>query len=107
MALGVPLMRFVAIFCFFDALNLIFSGALKGAGDTHFIMWTIGILSVGIMIVPVYAAVELIGAGIFWVWVLATLYICGLAVAFLLRYLQGRWKGMSVIGTGPVPHGEA
>jgi len=97
MALGVPLMRFVALFCFFDAMNLVFSGALKGAGDTRFIMWTIGLLSVGVMIVPVFVAVELLGAGVFWVWVLATLYICGLGVAFLLRYLQGSWKRMRVI----------
>jgi hypothetical protein len=31
------------------------------------------------------------------VWVLATLYICGLGVAFLLRYLNGNWKRMKVI----------
>ena len=41
MALGVILLRFVAAFSFFDALNLIFSSAIKGAGDTRFIMWTI------------------------------------------------------------------
>ena len=47
LGMGVILMRFVALFCFFDALNLVFSGALKGAGDTRFIMWTIGALSIG------------------------------------------------------------
>ncbi len=97
MRLGVPLMRFVALYCFFDALNLVFSSALKGAGDTRFIMWTIGLLSLGVMIVPVYVAVEVVGAGVYTVWVLATLYICGLGVAFLLRYLQGSWKRMRVI----------
>ncbi len=97
MRLGVPLMRFVALYCFFDALNLVFSGALKGAGDTRFIMWTIGSLSLGVMIIPVYAAVEILGAGVYTVWILATVYICGLGVAFLLRYLHGDWKRMRVI----------
>ncbi len=97
MKLGVPLMRFVALYCFFDALNLVFSGALKGAGDTRFIMWTIGSLSLGVMIIPVYTAVEIIGAGVYTVWILATVYICGLGVAFLLRYLHGNWKRMRVI----------
>ena len=101
MALGVPLMRFVALFCFFDAMNLVFSGALKGAGDTRFIMMTIGFLSVGVMILPVYLAVEVFGGGVYVVWVLATLYICGLGVAFMLRYLQGSWKRMRVIETEP------
>jgi MATE family multidrug resistance protein len=102
MDLGVVLMRFVAVFCFFDALNLIFSGAIKGAGDTRFIMWTIAALSLGVMIVPVYLAVEVIGAGIYTAWTLATLYISALGLAFMLRYRQGKWKGMRVIEAQPV-----
>ncbi|MGD9040646.1 MAG: MATE family efflux transporter [Desulfobacteraceae bacterium] len=102
MDLGVVLMRFVAVFCFFDALNLIFSGAIKGAGDTRFIMWTIAALSVGVMIIPVYLAVEVIGAGIYTAWTLATLYISALGLAFMLRYRQGKWKGMRVIEAQPV-----
>jgi MATE family multidrug resistance protein len=101
LSLGIPLMRFVAVFCFFDALNLVFSGALKGAGDTRFIMWTIGIMSVLIMIFPVYLAVEVFGGGVYSVWILATLYICGLGVAFMLRYFQGSWKKMRVIEQDP------
>ena len=100
MELGVILMRFVAVFCFFDALNLIYSGTLKGAGDTRFIMWTIGALSLGVMILPVYVAVEILGVGLYTVWTLATVYACALGVSFLLRYRQGSWKRMRVIETG-------
>ena len=95
--LGATLMRFVALFCFFDAMNLVFSGALKGAGDTRFIMWTIGALSIGVMIVPVYVAVEIMGAGLYTVWILATLYGASLGTAFLLRYGNGKWKQMRII----------
>jgi MATE family multidrug resistance protein len=102
MDLGVTLMRFVAVFCFFDALNLTFSGAIKGAGDTRFIMWTIAALSFGVMIAPVYVAVEVVGAGLYTAWTLATLYICALGMAFMLRYRQGKWKKMRVIETSPV-----
>lgn len=101
MHLGVVLMRFVAVFCFFDALNLIFSGAIKGAGDTRFIMWTIAALSVGVMIGPVYFAVEVVGAGLYTVWALATIYVCALGVAFMLRYRQGKWMTMQVIEPQP------
>jgi multidrug resistance protein, MATE family len=97
MALGVILLRFVAVFCFFDALNLIFSGAIKGAGDTRFIMWTIAVLSLGMMIIPVYIALEVMGRGIYTAWTLATIYVCALGVAFMLRYRQGKWKKMRVI----------
>jgi multidrug resistance protein, MATE family len=95
--LGVILLRFVAVFCFFDALNLIFSGAIKGAGDTRFIMWTIAVLSLGVMIIPVYIALEVMGRGIYTAWTLATLYVCALGVAFMLRYRRGKWKKMRVI----------
>jgi MATE family multidrug resistance protein len=101
MELGVILLRFVAVFCIFDALNLVFSGAMKGAGDTRFIMWTIAALSLGVMIAPVYIAVEIIGAGLYTAWTLATLYICALGVAFMLRYRQGKWMKMRVIETQP------
>ena len=43
--MGVILLRFVAFYIFFDAQYMIYTGALKGAGDTRFIMWTIGGLS--------------------------------------------------------------
>jgi len=101
MDLGVILMRFVAVFCFFDALNLIYSGAIKGAGDTRFIMWTIGAVCLGMMIVPVYVAVEIFRAGVFTVWAFASAYACALGIAFMLRYRHGAWKRMRVIEEMP------
>ena len=84
------------------ALNLIFSGAIKGAGDTRFIMWTIAVLTLGVMVGPAYVAVEVMGAGIYTVWTLAAFYAGSLGVAFMLRYRQGKWKGMRVIEKHPV-----
>ena len=97
LGMGAILMRFVVLFCFFDALNLVFSGALKGAGDTRFIMWTIGALSFGIMIIPVYLATEVLGADVYTAWVLATVYVGALGTAVMLRYRNGRWKEMRII----------
>ena len=95
--LGKILLRFVLVFCLFDALNLIFSGAIKGAGDTRFIMWAVGAISLCVMIIPTYLAVEIFGGKIYAVWTIATLYACVLGTAFMLRYKQGKWKGMKVI----------
>jgi len=103
LVLGVPLMRFVAVYCFFDALNLVFSGAIKGAGDTRFIMKTVAALSAGVMILPIYLAVEVLETGIFTAWIIFTLYVCSLGVAFMLRYRQGIWKTMRVIEPAPLP----
>jgi len=102
MDLGVILLRFVAIFCIFDAMNLVFSGALKGAGDTQFILWTTAMLSCVVMIIPVYFAVEVFKAGIYTAWVLVTFYVATLGVAFYMRYQHGRWKRMRVIEVAPI-----
>ena len=102
MDLGIILLRFVALFCLFDAMNLVFSGALKGAGDTQFILWTTAVLSCVVMIIPVYLAVEVFGAGIYAAWVLVTFYIAALGIAFYLRYHHGRWKRMRVIEVAPI-----
>ncbi|MBU1054337.1 MAG: MATE family efflux transporter [Proteobacteria bacterium] len=102
MDLGIVLLRFVAVFCFFDALNLIYSGAIKGAGDTRFIMWTIAALSLGGMIIPVYIAIEFLGAGIYTAWTIAAFYACLLGMAFMLRYRHGKWKKMRIIESSPV-----
>jgi len=54
------------------------------------------------MIAPVYLAVEVMGAGLYTAWTLATLYICALGLAFMLRYRKGKWKKMRVIEAQPV-----
>ena len=97
MDLGRMLLLFVAVFCLFDAVNLVYSGALKGAGDTRFILWTIGALSCFVMILPIYLAVEVFKAGIYTAWIIVTVYIASLGSAFYLRYRQGKWKKMRII----------
>jgi multidrug resistance protein, MATE family len=95
--LGTNLLRFVCIYCFFDALNLVYSGAIKGAGDTRFCMWMVAALLVGVMILPVFIAVEVFHVGIYAAWVLATFFACSLGITFFLRYRSGKWKTMQVI----------
>jgi MATE family multidrug resistance protein len=60
-------------------------------------MWAVGALSLFVMIIPTYLAVEVFGRGIYTVWTLASLYACSLGTTFMLRYKQGKWKGMKVI----------
>ncbi len=92
----VVLLRFVAAYCLFDAMNLIFVSAIKGAGDTRFILLTTLILSP----MPVLAGwwgVTRHGWGLVWCWVVITAWICALGLTYLGRFLQGRWRTMRVI----------
>ncbi len=90
------LLKFVAFYCLFDAANVIFSGALKGAGDVIFVTVISLVLAWPIMVIPSWAA-WYYGWGLFWAWFFMTSYVVILAFVFLLRFLQGKWKSMRVI----------
>jgi MATE family multidrug resistance protein len=95
--LSVNLLKFVAFYCIFDTMNIIFSAAVKGAGDTRFVMIISVILSWTLMVIPSYIVSVVFHKGIYSIWIFATLYITTLGIVFLLRFLTGKWKTMRVI----------
>jgi MATE family multidrug resistance protein len=92
----VILLRFVAAYCMFDAMYTVFGGAIKGAGDTRFIMWTAALVSASATAVT-YAGLTWAGFGLWACWTTITLWICTLGVVYALRFLGGKWKSMRVI----------
>lgn len=99
--LTVILLRFVAFYSIFDTMNLIFASAIKGAGDTRFVMYMIVILSSLILVIPTYMAVVVLGYGIMAPWIFATAYVVILGFGFYFRFLGGKWKSMRVIEIPP------
>lgn len=100
-AILVPvLLRFVAVYSLVDGINMVFSFALKGAGDTRFVMAVSLILSWPIMVLPTWASYHY-GWGLYWAWAFASAYIVAQAMCFLLRFIQGKWKTMRVIEAAP------
>ncbi|MFB3819264.1 MAG: MATE family efflux transporter [Candidatus Methylomirabilales bacterium] len=95
--LAVVLLRFVAVYSLFDVLTIVFAAALKGAGDTRFVMYMIAGLSAGVLILPSYIAVEVLGLGVLASWTIGTAYVSILGLAFYLRFRRGAWKHMRVI----------
>ena len=95
------LLRFVAVYSLFDSMNLIFSFALRGAGDTRFVTAVSLLLSWPLMVVPTWAAWHY-GWGLYWAWAFASAYVISLAGVFLLRFRAGKWKSMRVIEAAPV-----
>ncbi|TFH40560.1 MAG: MATE family efflux transporter [Chrysiogenales bacterium] len=91
------LLKFVAIYCVFDAMNIIFASAIKGAGDTRFVMYAIAILSIFGLVVPTFVVLFILDMGIYAGWTVATIFVGLMGVMFLLRFLGGRWKTMRVI----------
>ena len=91
------LLRFVAVYSLFDALNLIFSNAIKGAGDTRFVMVMIFGLSLFLFVIPSYIALAVLKTNLYVGWVIATIYISSLGIGFYLRFRGGKWRAMRVI----------
>jgi MATE family multidrug resistance protein len=100
---SVVLLRFVAIYSIFDTLNIIFCSAIKGAGDTRFVMLMTVILTLFVLIVPTYLGIVVFDYGLTVSWILATIYIISLGITFYIRFLNGKWKTMRVIEHAPQP----
>ncbi len=94
---SIILLRFVAVYSVFDTMNIVFCSAIKGAGDTRYVMLITVILSVFLFIIPVYLTVVVFEFGLMIAWVFATAYIILLGLIFYLRFLGGKWKTMRVI----------
>jgi MATE family multidrug resistance protein len=92
----VVLLRFVAAYCLFDALNVVFMSAIRGAGDTRFVLCT----SLGTSLFPLSMAwlgIHRWGFGLYWSWTLITFWVLSAGFIYLARFLQGKWRTMRVI----------
>lgn len=99
------LLAYVAVYSLADAVNVTFSFALRGAGDTRFVSLLTFALAWPIMVVPTFLVVRA-GGSIYAAWIFATAHIIAMAVCFFLRFRTGKWKKMRVIETAPgIAHG--
>jgi MATE family multidrug resistance protein len=72
-------------------------GALKGSGDTKFVMTTLAITSIFLLVIPSYLLIEVFHKPVTYAWisVVANLGIVG--VVFFLRFRSGKWHKIEVI----------
>jgi len=90
------LLMYVALFTSFDSMNLIFSFALKGAGDTRFVTLVALTVPWPLMVGPTWFMKDWEGA-VYWAWGAASVFIIFQSFIFLTRFRGGKWKHMSVI----------
>lgn len=92
------LLIFVAVFILFDSFNLVFSFALKGAGDTRFVTLIALTIPWPIMVLPTWYISHKENA-VYWAWGFASVFIITQGLIFWRRFLSGKWKTMRVIET--------
>lgn len=96
--LGTAMLLATATFQLFDAIAMVLSGALRGAGDTLvpglatvICAWTI-IVGGGLFMVHRFPHLESIGA-----WIAVAAYIAILCAILAVRFMSGRWKRIRLV----------
>ena len=94
---GATLLVFVAVFQIFDALFIVYSGALRGAGDTLVPAIVTAVMCWTLVVGVAYAvAIWLPGLGILGPWTVATTYGALLGVYMLVRFKRGAWRKIRI-----------
>lgn len=94
--LSVVLLRFIAVYLFFDCVSIIFSSALRGAGDTIYVMKVV-LAFAPLLPLLCFLGIQFWGLGVIWCWTVLTLSVIAYCVGFTFRFLGGKWEKMRVI----------
>ena len=97
------LMAMLAVWGVADATALILAGALKGAGDTHFVMYFQSSVAWGFLVAGQLLIVLVLKQNVFVSWGWTLLYIIILGAGFALRFHSDRWKNIDLLGRRAPP----
>jgi MATE family multidrug resistance protein len=92
---GVVLLRFVALYCLLDGLNIVFLGALQGAGDTRWTMYASAVLHLAFL--TALFVLDSHYRNLYAFWTAATAFVMLQAGVWLSRFQTKKWKSMRVI----------
>ena len=95
-SLGFRLFVLMAAWQVFDAADVMLSGALKGAGDTKFVMWWMVCAAFGLWLPLVWAVAR-------WhntmtaLWGTMVVYVVVICIGTAARWFKGRWKEIKLV----------
>lgn len=105
--LAMMLLKFIAVYGLFDAMAIIFSFAIRGAGDTRFALCFSLICGWTIMVLPTWFSLRSGSTSLVIPWAACTGFIIVVGIGFFLRFQQGKWKTMRVIETPAADNGNS
>ena len=99
-SLAIVLLRLAGLYVLADATHIIFGGALRGAGDTRFLMWNAILLHWFVLTIPGVILIKtriinVVGA---WIWLIFFLLVMSLVMIW--RFRSERWSAIEVISEG-------
>ena len=95
--LGRKLLFLMAVWGMFDTMNVLLGGALKGAGDTRFVMLVLTLGGWLVWIPSELVVLNWLHLGILGAWTDQLVYIVVLSCVFLARWVRGRWMDIRMI----------
>ena len=98
--MGRVLLMIVVGYLFFDGVSFIVYAALKGAGDTVFVMTSRLGLVLAVMIGPLILGAWL-ELGLHYFWAVSCTFLIVLSLVGWRRYKQGKWRDMLVVEKTP------
>lgn len=97
MTMGKRLLTIVAFYTVFDNTAIVMTGALNGAGDTRFTMWTQIGISWGLFIPAIYITLEVMDGGLVSAWLCLLGYVVFSGLLFFFRFRSARWKDIRML----------
>jgi len=89
-------LRFITAYLLFDTLYVVYSHAIKGAGDTRFAMVAGTLLSWLTLVLPCYLIMRY-RPRVWTMWSVFVLHVVIAGLVFAWRYRTGKWQSMRVI----------
>jgi len=100
---GTNILVFAAVYQLFHGVRMVYSGALRGTGDT---VWLAGASAFGAVVILGLGGLVMIrlfpGLGALGPWTAATLSIIAVGMANRTRFKSNRWKQINLLGAGDV-----
>jgi len=94
--LGHTLLILAAIFAGFDAVAIVVNGALRGAGDTRWLMWALFIGSYFVQLPLAYFFSGPFGLEAQGAWIGATIYVILISGVVFMRFKGEKWRHIKI-----------
>jgi len=91
-----PLLVLAAFFQVIDAIGIVASSSLRGAGDTSWPFIVQSILAWALRLPLVYVAAIWLQGGVFGAWIGELIFVLVLSLAFVLRFRAGHWRTVRI-----------
>lgn len=100
-AVGQSLLIFAAVFQGFDAVNIVMIGALRGTGDTKWMMWAFIILGYVFFLPFGLLTAKWFETAAVGAWFAATVYISALSMVLFYRFTSEGWRSVRIFDADP------